>query len=79
MKTRIPKKYGHSSPLDEDDLIRFILVNGNKEIDNDEVENEVQLLTADLIREGLKFATSMEQRFLPHDPDIEHANVSMLS
>ncbi|GFU55379.1 hypothetical protein TNCV_200411 [Trichonephila clavipes] len=34
------------------DVKRFA---GNKEVDNSEVEGEVQLLAADLIREGLKF------------------------
>ncbi|GFX32364.1 hypothetical protein TNCV_2172841 [Trichonephila clavipes] len=34
-------------------------VYNNKETDNDRVEGEVQLLTADLIRAGLKFAISM--------------------
>ncbi|GFT34564.1 hypothetical protein TNCV_4125221 [Trichonephila clavipes] len=43
----------------------------NKEIDND--GDEVQLLTACLIQEGLNFATSMEQHFLTHDSDIKHA------
>ncbi|GFW06458.1 uncharacterized protein TNCV_2187921 [Trichonephila clavipes] len=42
----------------------------DKEVDTCEVEDEVQLL-ADLIR--LKFATSMEQHFITHDTDIEHA------
>ncbi|GFW88649.1 uncharacterized protein TNCV_829181 [Trichonephila clavipes] len=59
------KKYRNSCPLDEDDLIKFITVYYYKEIDNDEVECEVQLLTADLIRGDLKFAArsscAMEQ------------------
>ncbi|GFW22897.1 hypothetical protein TNCV_2381121 [Trichonephila clavipes] len=45
-------------------------VNDNKEVENDEVEGEVQLLTADLIREDLKLATNVEQ-FLTHDFDLE--------
>ncbi|GFV52939.1 hypothetical protein TNCV_2876071 [Trichonephila clavipes] len=49
-----------------------IRLNDHKEVDNDEVEGEVQLLTADLIREGLKFSTNVEP-FLTHDPDIEWA------
>ncbi|GFW67111.1 hypothetical protein TNCV_4031291 [Trichonephila clavipes] len=42
-------------------------------VNNGEVEGEAQLLTADLIREGLKFATSMEQHFRIHNPAIERA------
>ncbi|GFS71412.1 hypothetical protein TNCV_5051191 [Trichonephila clavipes] len=42
-------------------------------VDKDDVEGEVHLLRADLIREGLKFAGSMEEHFLTHDPDIERA------
>ncbi|GFT12662.1 hypothetical protein TNCV_5094361 [Trichonephila clavipes] len=34
-------------------------VNDNKEVNTSEVGGEVQLLTADLIREGLKFATKV--------------------
>ncbi|GFX40798.1 transposable element Tcb1 transposase [Trichonephila clavipes] len=60
-------------PLDEDDLIEFMTVYYYREVDNDEVEGEAQLLTADLILEGLKFAISTEQYFFTHDPDVEHA------
>lgn len=59
--------------LTEDDLMEVMAVDDREDINNDEVESEVQLLTADLIREGLKFATSMEQHFLAHDPDMERA------
>ncbi|GFW40405.1 transposable element Tcb2 transposase [Trichonephila clavipes] len=52
-------------------ILSNLLTYDNKEVDNDEVEGEVQLLTADLISEGLKFTASME-RFLIHDSDIEH-------
>lgn len=34
---------------------------------------KVNRLTTDLIREGLKFATSMAHHFLAHDPDVERA------
>ncbi|GFU71402.1 integrase catalytic domain-containing protein [Trichonephila clavipes] len=44
------------------------VIYGTDEVDNDEDEGEVQ---ADLIREGLKFATGMKQHFLTHDPNIE--------
>ncbi|GFU34166.1 tetratricopeptide repeat protein 39B [Trichonephila clavipes] len=44
----------------------------NKEVDSED-EGEVQLLTNDLIRESLKFATSREQHFLTHDLDVERA------
>ncbi|GFT76811.1 hypothetical protein TNCV_1419411 [Trichonephila clavipes] len=66
------EKFEDSCSLDEDDLIECMTVYGNKEVNNDEVEGEVPLLTADLIREGLKFATNVEH-FLTHDPDIECA------
>ncbi|GFV42650.1 hypothetical protein TNCV_840051 [Trichonephila clavipes] len=66
------EKFEDSCSLDEDDLIGFMTVYGNKEVDNDEAEGGVQLLTADLIRKGLKFATNVEH-FLTHDPDIECA------
>lgn len=35
------------------------------------LEGNVQLLTADLIREGLKFATSLEHHFLADNPDMK--------
>ncbi|GFX91656.1 hypothetical protein TNCV_3682421 [Trichonephila clavipes] len=59
--------------LDDNDLKEFMTVYDNKEVDTGEVECEVRLLTADLIREGLKFATNMEQHFLTHDPVKKHA------
>ncbi|GFX74210.1 hypothetical protein TNCV_2912431 [Trichonephila clavipes] len=65
-----PKKFVDSCPLDEVDLIKFMTVNDSKEVDNDEVEG-LQLLTAGLIREGLKFAASMEQPFPTHNPGIK--------
>ncbi|GFX81850.1 hypothetical protein TNCV_2570501 [Trichonephila clavipes] len=37
------EKFEDSYSLDEDDLIEFMTVCDNKEIDNDEVEGEVQL------------------------------------
>ncbi|GFU09081.1 hypothetical protein TNCV_1319371 [Trichonephila clavipes] len=46
-----------SCTLDEDDSNQFMTVFDNKEIDTGEVESAVQLLTADLIHDGLKFAT----------------------
>ncbi|GFV69841.1 hypothetical protein TNCV_1204261 [Trichonephila clavipes] len=49
----------------------FEKVSDNKEVDND--EGEVQLLAIDLIWEGLKFASSMEQHFFNHDSDTECA------
>ncbi|GFV57115.1 hypothetical protein TNCV_3530641 [Trichonephila clavipes] len=45
--TRISKEFEDSCPLDKDDVIEFIIVNENKEVDNDEVESEVKPLTAD--------------------------------
>ncbi|GFS94006.1 hypothetical protein TNCV_4480561 [Trichonephila clavipes] len=50
------KQLGDSRLLNEGYFIELITV-----YDNKEVEDEVQLLTADLIHEGLTFATSMEQ------------------
>ncbi|GFU55372.1 hypothetical protein TNCV_200341 [Trichonephila clavipes] len=58
--------------LVEDDLIEFMTVYDDKEVDNDEVE--IQLLTTDLVCESLEFDASMEQQFLMHDPDIDHAS-----
>ncbi|GFV25468.1 hypothetical protein TNCV_1147381 [Trichonephila clavipes] len=43
-RTRIPKKFGDSCPLDKDDLVEFMTVYDNKEVDNDEVGGEVQLI-----------------------------------
>ncbi|GFV97104.1 hypothetical protein TNCV_3526901 [Trichonephila clavipes] len=37
---------------DEDDSNEFMTVYDNKEVDNEEVEDEIQLLKAELIREG---------------------------
>ncbi|GFV36970.1 transposable element Tcb2 transposase [Trichonephila clavipes] len=56
---RISKKFRNSCLLDEDNLIELMTVYNNQEVDNDEVESVIQLLTADLIREGLKFAANM--------------------
>ncbi|GFW43064.1 uncharacterized protein TNCV_1474591 [Trichonephila clavipes] len=50
------EKFEDSCSLDEDNLIELMSVCDNKEVGNDEVEGEVQLLTADLICEGLKLA-----------------------
>lgn len=58
-------------PIGDDDLIEIMTINENKEVDIDEDEGEGQVLTANLIREGLKFATSLEQHFLANDPDME--------
>ena len=41
----------------------------DKDVNIDEDEGEVQVLTAYFIREGLKYAKSLEQHFLAHDPD----------
>ncbi|GFV41076.1 hypothetical protein TNCV_2666671 [Trichonephila clavipes] len=54
---RISKKFGNPCPLDEDDLMEFMTVYDDKEVYNIEVDVEVQLLTVDLIRKALKFAT----------------------
>ncbi|GFU56916.1 ATP-dependent DNA helicase [Trichonephila clavipes] len=42
-----------------------------EQVDTGEVEVELELLTTDLIRRGLEFATSVEQDFIANDPDIE--------
>ncbi|GFW84403.1 hypothetical protein TNCV_1132711 [Trichonephila clavipes] len=52
---QILKKFGDSCPLDGDDSNEFMSVSDNKE-----VECEVQLLTVDLTREGLKVVTTLE-------------------
>ncbi|GFV90020.1 hypothetical protein TNCV_4643601 [Trichonephila clavipes] len=62
------EKFGNLCSLDKNDLINFMTVY-KKEVDNDQVKDEVQLLTADLIRESLKCATSMEQHFLTQGTD----------
>ncbi|GFW29207.1 hypothetical protein TNCV_4132821 [Trichonephila clavipes] len=49
------------SLLDAEDLIEFMTI-----YDNIEVKGEAELLRADLIREDLKFTTSMEQ-YYPRD------------
>ena len=59
--------------LHEDDLIKIMTVDDNKEVYNDEGEGKVQQLSADLIREGLQFATSLEQHFPSVDHDMERA------
>ncbi|GFW93597.1 hypothetical protein TNCV_48001 [Trichonephila clavipes] len=64
---RIPPKIGNAYPLDKDDFIESMTAYDNKEVGNDEVGGEVQLLEADLIREGLKFAKGMEHYFLADD------------
>ena len=48
-------------PIDNDDLIEIMKINENKDVYN---EGEVHVLTANLIREHLQFATSLEQHFL---------------
>lgn len=60
--------------LDEEDLIEATTVNAiheNHDDDDDEVESHK--ITATLIRNGLKFGTSMEHYFLTYDPDLERA------
>ncbi|GFT92738.1 hypothetical protein TNCV_739331 [Trichonephila clavipes] len=47
--------------LKEDDLNELVTVYDNKEVNAGEIEGEVQLLTADLFRQGIKFATSVIQ------------------
>ena len=49
--------------IDDDDLIEIITVNENKDVSIDEDEGKGQVLTAYLIREGLKYATSFETTF----------------
>ncbi|GFU88671.1 hypothetical protein TNCV_4443481 [Trichonephila clavipes] len=51
------KKIG-GHPLDEDDLKEYMTVYDNKDVDTGKVKGRVQLLTADLIHKGLKYATS---------------------
>ena len=51
--------------LTNDDFIEIMTIHENK---NDEHERKV--LTAELIREDLKFATNMEQLLLTHDLDM---------
>lgn len=50
--------------MDEEDLVEFMTVFDKKEDGNDKVKGEVQLLTIDLIRKDLGYATSMEEHFL---------------
>ncbi|GFS83750.1 hypothetical protein TNCV_610861 [Trichonephila clavipes] len=70
---RIPKKFGDSCLLYKVELMELMTVHDNKEFDNDKFEGEVQLLTTDLLHKGLKFASSIEQQFLTHNPDLERA------
>lgn len=58
-------------PIDDDDLIEIMTISENKEVDIDEDDGEEKDLTANLIREGLNFATSLVQHFLDHDPNME--------
>ena len=46
-------------------------MNENKDVNIDEYESKGQVLTAYSIRKGLKYATSLEQYFLAHDPHID--------
>ncbi|GFV55984.1 hypothetical protein TNCV_249801 [Trichonephila clavipes] len=69
----LQKKFEDLCPLNENDLIEFMTAYDDKKVDNDEVEGVVKILTIDLIREGLKFSTSMEQHFLTCYPIIERA------
>ncbi|GFU92172.1 hypothetical protein TNCV_2530311 [Trichonephila clavipes] len=64
---------GDSFSLDENDLIKFMTVYDNKKVCKDKVDGKVQSVKTDFIRKSLKFASSMEQYFLTHDPDIENA------
>ncbi|GFW71744.1 hypothetical protein TNCV_219581 [Trichonephila clavipes] len=56
--------------LDENDWIEFMTAHDNKEVDNNAVEDEVPILTADLIRKGLKLATG-RKHFFTYDPNTE--------
>ncbi|GFY08789.1 hypothetical protein TNCV_4659821 [Trichonephila clavipes] len=75
--SKFPQKFGDSYPLNENDLNESVTDFDYKEVNTGEVESEVQLLTADLIREGLKLSTSMKQHFITRDPDIERALKSL--
>ena len=46
-------------------------IDDNKDVNIDKDEGKGQLLTDYLIRQGLKYAISLEQHFLAHDPDID--------
>ena len=46
-------------------------VDDNEEVHDVEGEGEIQQLSADLIRERLQFATSLDQHFLSVDHDME--------
>ncbi|GFX82186.1 hypothetical protein TNCV_4398451 [Trichonephila clavipes] len=64
------KKCGDSYPsYEDDDLNEYMIV-----FDNKEIKGEFRILRADLIHEGLKFATSMEQPLITHDPEIKSAS-----
>ena len=58
-------------PMDDDDLIEILAINQNKDFNIDKYKDKGQVLTANLIREGLKHAISLEQHFRAHDPDID--------
>ena len=45
--------------------------NEKKDANIEEDESKGQVLTAHSIREGLKYAISLEQYFLAHDPDMD--------
>ena len=61
------------NPLHEEDLVKIMTVEDNKEVHNDEGDGEVQQLRTDLIREGLQFATSLVQHFLSVDHYMDGA------
>ncbi|GFW65815.1 hypothetical protein TNCV_586411 [Trichonephila clavipes] len=57
VQAQIPRTFGASCPFSEDDLNEFMAAYDNKEVYIGEIEDEAQLLTSDLILEGLNFAT----------------------
>ncbi|GFU80898.1 uncharacterized protein TNCV_1463831 [Trichonephila clavipes] len=58
---------GDSGPLNEDDFIPFMIVYNSKEIDNDEVEDKFQLLTADLVSYNYRIPYEWKlNNFWPH-------------
>ena len=58
-------------PIDDADLIEIMTISENKDVNIDGDEGKGQVLTAYLIREGLKYASSLEHNFPTHDADID--------